>query len=154
MEMIITVAIAALGAIWPMYVYYSSKRREKKQATIEAYNRLQYEVLDTLYTCYPPARVKEIVKDTRSDEYRKLSTLVARIEHFCVGIDMDIYDKKVLKELAGGFFDGTIKNRIMPLLNMKNSCGISYYDHTEKIYEWMKSEKDKKRDFRNGQENS
>lgn len=75
--------------------------------------------------------------NNRSDEYRKLSTLIARIEHFCVGIHQDIYDKDVLRELAGGFFDGAIKSRIQPIIEKKNENGVNYYSNICWVYEQL-----------------
>lgn len=118
---------------------------ERKVATLEAFNRLQNEALDILYINYEPKDIKTIVEGRKTaeykTEYRKLSTYIARIEHFCVGVETEIYDWKTVYELAHGFFDGSIKSRVMQVLDVKDTCfGGKHYEYTRKVYERMRAE--------------
>lgn len=123
-----------------LYCFCWTARRDRKQATLDAYNRLQREVFDKL-NMYRPSEIVEICEDRTSNDYKLLSGYVARIEHFCVGINQKIYDRETFFILAHGYFDGQqIKNRIEPLIRMKNqneSKGNSFYDDTLRVWEWM-----------------
>ena len=55
---------------------------------------------------YTPAEIRKIAMDNRGNQYKEVSGLVARIEHFCVGVNQKIYDFDTVYELAHGYFDG------------------------------------------------
>ena len=95
---------------------------------------------------YMPKQIAEIAKNTRSEEYKQISGYVARIEHFCVGVNQKIYDRNVVYELAQGYLDGTIKSRIEPMIEKKNRFGHDYYANIHQFYDWMeKARKEKER---------
>lgn len=138
-------AVSLFSAGFTLYTFIWTKVRDRKQATLEAYNRLQEQVLDHL-NVYMPKQIAEIAKNTRSEEYKQISAYVARIEHFCVGVNQKIYDRNVVYELAQGYLDGTIKNRIEPMIEKKNRCGHDYYANIHQFYDWMeKARKEKER---------
>ena len=127
-----------------MYTFFWTAARDRQQATLDAYNQLQEQALDHL-NLYRPSNIKEIVKDRRSEEYKKLSAYVARIEHFCVGVNQKIYDRKTVYELAHGYFDGGLKVRIEPVIDGKNQFGEDYYANIHKVYAWMEKETEKRK---------
>ena len=90
--------------------------------------------------------IKEIAKNSRNERYKEISTYIARIEHFCVGVNLEIYDRKTIYNLAHGFLDGTILKRIEPIMNRKNFDGNEYYDNTKKVIAWMNEETKKLRE--------
>ena len=124
----------ALG--FSVRTHRESVAHDRKQATLDAYNQLQEQVLDKLYT-YKPAYIREIAKDKCSEEYKIISTYIARIEHFCVGIEEDIYDMETMYKLSHGFFDASIKYRIMPIIELKNRDSKEYYINTLNVLENM-----------------
>ena len=128
--------ISLFSAFFSLYTFVWTKKRDRKQATLEAYNRLQEQVLDHL-NLYMPKQVKEIAENPRSEDYKQISAYIARIEHFCVGVNQKIYDRCVVYELAQGYLDGTIKNRIQPIIEKKNRSGHDYYANIHCFYEWM-----------------
>lgn len=76
--------------------------------------------------------------DVKSAEYKVLSGYLARIEHFCVGLNEKVYDKNVFYKLAHGYFDGYILyRRIEPILMSKKNAE-QYYSNTYSVLEWMK----------------
>lgn len=83
--------VSLFSAGFTLYTFIWTKVRDRKQATLEAYNRLQEQVLDHL-NVYMSKQIAEIAKNTRSEEYKQISAYVARIEYFCVGINQKIYD--------------------------------------------------------------
>ena len=67
--------------------------------------------------------------------------MLARIEHFCVGVEQDIYDWETVYELAHGFFDGTVQDWLTPLVNRKQSFvnGYDPYANTRKVWARMEA---------------
>lgn len=136
-------AVSLLSAAWGLYTFIWTGNRDRKQATLEAYNQLQEQVLDHL-NHYMPREIEEIAQHPRSVEYRKLSAYLARIEHFCVGVNQKIYDRGVVYELAHGYLDGAIKNKITPLIEKKNRSGHDYYANIHHVFDWMEAERKKR----------
>ena len=136
---IVSLAISLLAAGLTLYSFVWTARRDRRQATLEAYNRLQEQALDHL-NLYMPSQIREIAKNNRSEEYKRLSVYVARIEHFCVGVNEKIYDRHTVYELAHGYLDGTVKNRIESLIEKKNRSGRDYYENIHRFYTWMAQE--------------
>lgn len=143
METILSVCALVISIIsggFALYAFVWTAQRDRKQATLEAYNRLQAEVFDHL-NLYRPEEIREICDDRKSEKYKELSGYLARIEHFCVGINKRIYDKRTFYSLAHGYFDGSqIKSRIDPLINTKNSNGKNrelFYNDTLDVLKWM-----------------
>ena len=119
-----------------MVTYYNTVIHDRKSATLEAYNRLQAEVFDALNS-YTPTDISEICKDTKSVEYKVLSGYLARIEHFCIGVNEKIYDKDVFYKMAHGYFDGPILyRRIEPILMSKKNAE-QYYSNIYSVLEQM-----------------
>ena len=141
---LVSVVVAVVSVAFSVVTYNRTVTHDRKQATLEAYNRLQTEVFDNLNT-YTPAQIRSICDDAISPEYKTLSNYLARIEHFCVGIKEKIYDEKVFYEMAHGYFDShQLKNRIEPILESKNKNNNShelFYKHTLSVLKWMKNYK-------------
>lgn len=100
METILSVIALILSVISGGFAFFTfqwTATRDRKQATLDAYNRLQEQALDHINT-YVPAKMKEIAKDAHSPEYKTISLYLARVEHFCVGVNQKIYDSKTVYE--------------------------------------------------------
>lgn len=135
----ITIGFSVIAAAFSLITYRKSIIHDRQQATLDAYNQLQEQALDHL-NYYVPTRVAEIAKDPRSEEYKKISAYIARIEHFCVGVNQKIYDEKTVYELAHGYLDSSIKKRIEPVIEKKNKFGHDYYANIHQVYDWMENE--------------
>ncbi len=131
--------ISLLSLFLTLYTFHWTVRRDQKQNTLDAYNQLQCQALDYI-NLYKPSQIGEIAQNPRSDEYKKLGSYVARIEHFCVGVNQKIYDANVVYELAHGYFDGSLKRRIKPIIDCKNQSGEDYYANIHAVYAWMERE--------------
>ena len=117
---IIAIVLSAISGVFTAYTFLWTRARDCKQATLEAYNRLQAEVFDNL-NAYKPSEIREICSRTQSEEYKIISGYLARIEHFCVGLNYGIYDKKTFYALAHGYFDkDPLRKRIEPVIEKKN----------------------------------
>ena len=151
MELIVAIVsgvIAIASALFSVFTYYNTVLHDRKSATLEAYNRLQAEVFDPLNS-YTPMEISDICEDTKSVEYKVLSGYLARIEHFCIGVNEKIYDKGVFYKMAHGYFDGHILyRRIEPILMSKKNAE-QYYSNTYSVLEQM-NKKSKKRNLRRG----
>lgn len=131
----------------------AKNKHDKCKDTLDAYNKLQAEVFDDLYTKYPKATITKIVENYRKaefkDDYHQLGLYLARIEHFCVGVERNIYDWETLYELAHGFFDGTIRSRISPLVERKESfTQDEMYANLKKVWQRMDEETEKRKQKR------
>ena len=119
---VISGVIAIVSVCFSVFTYHSTVVHDRKQSTLDAYNRMQAEVFDMLNS-YTVAEILDICKDTKSTEYKVLSGYLARIEHFCVGLNEKIYDDEVFYKLAHGYFDGHILyRRIEPILMSKKNA--------------------------------
>ena len=141
---IIACVISFVSLAVTLYTFRWTAGRDRKQATLEAYNQLQAQALDHI-NLYKLSQVREIARDCHSEEFKTLSTYVARIEHFCVGVNQGIYDSEVVYELAHGYFDGSLKNRIEPIIQRKNQYGEDYYANIHKVYAKMDAQTEAKK---------
>lgn len=140
----ISLLFSLAAAAFSVFTYWSNIIHDRKQATLEAYNLLQEQALDQLYV-YMPKQLKEVVKNRRSEEYKLLSSYVARVEHFAVGVNQRIYDLNTVYELSHGFLDGGIRTRIEILIGRKDeNFDEEFYQNIKILYEKM-DEKTRKR---------
>ena len=144
---IVALVISILSGTFSLYTFLWTAKRDRKQATLEAYNRLQAEVFDYLNT-YRPAEICDICTDKKSEKYKVISGYLARIEYFCVGINQGIYDKNSFFALSHGYFDGhQLQKRIEPMIESKNSSKNSkeqFYNDTMSVLAWMDKKAAKK----------
>lgn len=104
------------------------KNRERKEATIRAYNNLQNQVLDNLVSV-SHEEVDDLIKNIDRDEFKKIymdyKALIARCEHFAVGINEKIYDFEVLYELSGEHLVYLYKKVKPIIIYARNNCNNS-----------------------------
>ena len=131
--------LSVFSMIGSAIVYISGLRRERRTATLNAFNVLQEQVLDHL-NLYTRKRVEEISASPRSEEYKLLSGYLARLEHFAVGINTGIYDVQVVKRLAGWYLCG-LQDKIDPLIQKKRQLNrtAKHYDELEAMLNQMRS---------------
>lgn len=136
---VIAIVISVISGGFALYTFFWTARRDRKQATLEAYNTLQNEAFDKL-NLLMPADIQEITKHPTSKEYKEISGYIARIEHFCVGVNMGIYDRETVYQLAHGYMDSkVIVDRITPIIEKKHrNADHDYYENIHKVLDWMK----------------
>jgi hypothetical protein len=142
----VALVVSTMAVIVSIWTFCWTSRRDRKQATLDAYNRLQEQALDHL-NGYTPKQLKDIASNPQSEEYKQVSVYIARIEHFCVGVNQKIYDNKVVYDLAHGYLDGAIKSRITPIIEKKNRSGRDYYANIHLLYREMEREQKKRREM-------
>lgn len=144
---IISTVIAIVSAAFSVFTYFGAVRRDRKQATLEAFNRLQEQAFDPL-NLYMPKEIVEYAKHPTDKQYKMISGYIARIEHFCVGVVDKTYDRRTVYELAHGYLDGNaLWSRISPILEIKNNDynKDDYYENIHKTMKWMEKERAKRK---------
>ncbi len=138
---ILAIIISAFTFLFSFYTFRWTARRDRKQATLDAYNTLQNEAFDKLNPLMP-SEIREIMNHTTSRQYNEVSGYIARIEHFCIGVNQEIYDRKTVYELAHGYFDGKkLRSRMEPVIDTKNQgADKDYYENIHKVLAWMDRE--------------
>ena len=128
MNTIISILALVISACTFLFNVYHTRRRD----TLDAFNRLQAEVFDDLNT-YTPKKVEEISKNRRTEEYKKLTAYLVRIEQFCAGVNTHIYSKTLLKRITKGYIH-IVYIKLEPLITEKNKVGSgNYYKEFEKV---------------------
>ncbi len=139
----IALGISIVSLFCSLGTYICTVLHDRKQGTLDSFNTLQREAFDNLNRI-SPAEIRDIVAHPkqRSDEYNTICGYVARIEHFCVGVNMRIYDKKTVYWLAHGYLDGLkLLSRIEPVIDKKNRFDeTDYYENIHKVLKWMNEE--------------
>ena len=126
-----SIIIAIVSAIFSIVTYITTVRYEKRKATIEAINLLQNEVLDKLISIQP-SNAKLIVENIHDEKCREVyndyRALIARLEHFAIGVNKRIYDFSIVNNLVGIHFIGLYK-KVIPIIeeaNKNRNCILHY----------------------------
>lgn len=156
---LVAIAISILSTIISVAIYISGISRERKQATLDAFNVLQEQAFDKINQ-YTFAEIREVcdgwqkaLNDKRKDdeltederkkidkvvdEYRNLSGLLARIEHFSLGVNTGIYDAKIAERAATAYLVMLYRGKLKPLIEVKHSGkgNTEYYAEFRKLVE-------------------
>lgn len=149
MEMMLSLAavvISLASILVSVIIYWIGIRREKKQATLDAINLLQEQVFDKI-NMLTPKEIREIAEARNSDAYVELSSLLARIEHFCLGANENIYDARIVERAATKYFIA-LHRKLLPLLERKQgNHSVKFYGEFEALVERVKkidAQKEKK----------
>ena len=134
---IATIGISAIALIISVLSIYGTYRRDKLRDTIKAYTDLQ-EYLYHYYE-YSEGELETFVDDRKTEEYKSLSNSLAQIEIFATGVRKGIYDYKVVFKMAHGYLDGTLRNRMEYMLDMKTRKHTELYENTRWLLERMDS---------------
>ena len=111
-----------------VYQLWTDRKRAKRMATLEAYEKLQKEAFDVMNK-WMPSEIKQVCEDKQSDDYKDLSSALAKVEMFCTGLSNKVYDMKVFRDISHGYFDdnGALYRRMMPLMESKLECAKEDY---------------------------
>lgn len=132
-----------ISGIYAVIVHIRELSRERKQATLDAFNELQAQVLDELAK-YSPNAIRMIAEDRRKKDtkpkYNHLKTLIARIEHFAIGIEEKIYDFKTADKLAAEHLI-YLYNKVSPIIQAarESAKGKNTYIHFEMLINRLQS---------------
>ena len=135
---IIALAISIVSGLFSIYTYFDSAKQQKKCDTIEAFSKLQNEVLDNLAS-FSKAEIEDAVKNRFKPEYKEIyadyRVLVARCEHFAVGLNENVYDFIVFDKL-GGLHIIYLYQKIKPIIKASREASKEEkpYEEFEKLY--------------------
>ena len=116
---VISMVVSVITLINSIYLQLYLSR---KKATVEAFNTLQNEVLDKL-VFDKKGNAELIVKNLNNADcikaYNDYRTLLARLEHFSIGVNQRIYSFKVVKMLAGAHLVSLFQ-KVKPIIDKSN----------------------------------
>lgn len=124
--LIISIAAFVLSLIQ----FCRESSRQKKEATLVAYNELQDDVLSKLNKY--PVPMPEI--EYHGEEWHELTVCLAKLERFSVGINTGIYSLKTLNRLGGAYYIRQFE-KLKPMIDRKRAERIAdgkHYDEFEK----------------------
>ena len=130
--------LSIVSLCFSLFTWYRALIHDRKKDTLDAFNVLQQQALDPLQS-YKRAQIREIAEDARSEEYRLVSTYLARIEHFCVGVEQKVYDQRTVWELSEGFLNRGVYEKLKPIIEHKNQQK-NYYRNFLTVVEKMNQE--------------
>lgn len=134
---VVAAVLSLVSIVFSVYTYRKALVHDRKQATLDAFLVLQEQAFDPL-NHITPAEMRDISEDPRSARYKDVSGYIARIEHFCVGVNMGIYDRETVYALAHGYLDMALSSRLDPILNRKSELsGQEYYENIKAVLSWM-----------------
>lgn len=129
---VVSAVISIVAIAVSVWIYFATVIHDRKEATLEAFNRLQSEVLDNI-NLLTKSQISELSRNTHSEKYKEVSSYLARIEHFCVGINTHIYDLNIVKRMAGKYFIG-LYDKCLPMIEKKRNI-----NKTDKHYNEFQS---------------
>ena len=127
---VVALIISILAFILSAVQFFRDSLRQKKEATLIAYNELQDNVFPKLNKYGDDLSKIEY----RSDEWEEITICLAQIENFSVGINTNIYSFRILNRLGGAFFIRQFE-KLKPIIDIKREKNISagkHYDEFEK----------------------
>lgn len=163
MELIISliaIILSFTSIIVSVVIYYQGERRERMQATLDAFNLLQEQVFDKLnqykkndiiQVCdgwkqliqapdendLSPREAEE--QERIYEEYRILSGYLARIEHFALGVNTGIYDANIADRAGTAYLIMLYRIKLRPLIEVKRKDGKDYHDEFRKLVERLEA---------------
>lgn len=118
---IIAIIISVIALLFSLYQFVFESSRKKKEDTLIAYNELQDDVFTKLNKLYKTLGLDDTGRvdiDETNDKWDDITSYLAKIERFCVGINSGIYSMDVLNRVGGGYFINTY-NRLSTVIEKK-----------------------------------
>lgn len=135
----VTYILSIFSLIVSVTVFVKTRKTDRYKVTFEAYSGLQ-EYLYFLYE-YNKNEIEEFIDDKTSREYKAISSSVAQIELFATAVKRRLYDIEVVYDLAHGYLDMTLRNRIEYIIDQKGeNAREEFYSNTI----WLLKEMDKR----------
>ncbi len=133
----ISIIISSISGIYTYFIHKKECEREKKQATLDAFRLLQEQVLDELNNS-TPSDFKKVAQGKRKVEYKPAydhyRSLLARIEHFAVGVFDEIYDFSTTDKLAAEHLI-FLYQKVRPVIEAAREPATGKKPYSE--FEWL-----------------
>ena len=145
----ISAIVSLVALILTIRTQNKLKQKQRKHITIEAFGILQNEVLDKLASV-DKKNAQTIVDSLDNEEcrraYNDYKTLIARLDHFAVGIDKEVYDFDIVKELADEHLFYVYK-KVKPIIDHANRVrnGQKRYSHFVDLVSRLNTQEDVKK---------
>lgn len=123
----ISILISVLALIISSLTFLYEVWHARKVDTLSAFNTLQEQVLDDLAK-YSNDDIKRIAAEHNSEEYILVASYLARLEQFAKGVQLKIYDKKVVRAVLTTHLFG-VYDKLKPIIDVKRKRG-----RNEKLY--------------------
>lgn len=130
--------ISILALTLSLIQFIRDTSRQKKEATLNAYNILQDDAFSYLISL--PREKLNPPPQYHSQEYDKITYCLAKIEMFSTGINTGVYSIWVLNRLGGAFFIHQF-DRLTAIIEKKREEDRSkgkHYDEFEKTVKKLK----------------
>ena len=129
---IVALIISILALILSIFQFIRDASWQKKEATLNAYNRLQDDAFSHLNKY--SSEFLNSTPEYRSDEYNDITDCLVKIELFSTGINSGIYSIWVLNRLGGAYYIHQFKrlNKIIEKKREENRSQGRHYDEFEK----------------------
>lgn len=124
---LLSIAVAVISLVFAICTYIKGVIHNRKQSTLDAFNVLQEQALDELNN-YTTKDIQQALDNNDKDTMKTINRCLARIEHFSVGVNQKIYDKKTVYELAHGYIDLAIWKKLKPVIEKKTKRD-NYYEN-------------------------
>lgn len=144
---IAALAISVIAAGFSIGSFFLERNRVRREATIHAFEDLEKEVFSQDDYVSAPAGAKKEAEERRLGRaWRRGTELLAKIEHFCVGVRVHAFDLKTLNRLAGGYFITQYENW-RPIIEQKrlDDSSMKHYDEFESVVKRLKRKRDWKK---------
>ena len=130
---IIALVFSVISGLFTGFAFFFTWNRDKKQATFDAFNRLQDEVFDKINRL-SKTQVKEIAGNPTNAEFTEYTKYLVRIEQFCIGVQSGIYAVSVTKKIASKYL-ADVFEKSRPIIEHKRKIypNESQYEAFEKI---------------------
>lgn len=131
-EDFVPIVISIIALVLTIFQYFGDYSRKRKQDTLEAYDDLQSEVFTTL-NCLRK-QFPALISDRNFEKRSEITNCLAKIERFCVGVNLKIYDFKTLERCGGAYFVRQYLY-LKPVIQDKRTRnnGETHYDEFEKV---------------------
>lgn len=127
--------------------------RERRESTIQAYTLLQKEVVPDIISIKDGFKRDKIdllsMNNTEISNVisadKRITVCLARIEYFCVGVNMGIYSIRTLNRMGGSFFCDLF-DAFRPIIQVKRTNNIlngKHYDEFEQCVNRIKHMRNK-----------
>ena len=120
--------ISILAFILSLWQFYRDSSRQKKEATLNAYNELQDDVFTHLSQYGFPMPEFEY----QGEEWKKITVYLAKLERFSVGVNTGIYSLDVLNHLGGAYYIRQFE-KLKPIIDRKRAENLVVGGHYEEF---------------------
>lgn len=97
-------AISIISLIFTIFYNHKTHERQKKQLTIETFNKLTEQLFDKEEKLLRKIHDTSTVFDfSDKNNQKEIKEILSAFERFCVGVNTNVFDIVILDKMAGSF---------------------------------------------------